>query len=265
MIESIRNSGAQLDQPLQDSAQPVAKGGKATASGISSLQSTVPPSTASAPRNVASTFAPTSAVPAAEYDGAVDAAASRFSAAASALNPAVVPDGDAGLALSPLDAARALFKAVLQSNDHQQDDALQKRKEAMEAARSQQLAQAATNKTAAKEIESNSTWQLATSLVGSATTMVSAYWSSESGQRAFGKGLSDALAAGSAKIGSETQANAKYREAEGQIAAADAELANTHKADANDLTERLRQQFQQLFQAMSEMRAEKANQLRALV
>ncbi|QOZ76294.1 hypothetical protein XH83_13075 [Bradyrhizobium sp. CCBAU 53351] len=264
MIENIRNSGSRLDQPLPDGAQPVGRSTKATASGISSLQGAVPPSITSASRSTTATFAPASAVPPAEYDGAVGAAASRFSAAADALNPASVPDGDAGLALSPRDAARALFKAALQSNEHQQDDALQKRKEAMEVARSQQLAQAASNRAAAKDIKSNAANAFYATLGSCAASLATIKWDTGSTRTILdvsSKGL-DGFAK---KYEATASAATKTHEADGSLAASNAELANTHKADANDLTERLRQQFQQLFQALSEMRAEKANQLRALV
>lgn len=264
MIESIRNSGARLDQPLQDSAQPVAKGGKSTASGISSLQSTVPPSTSSAPRSVASTFAPTSSIPAAEYDSALDSATGRFSAAADALNPATVPVGEAGTALSPMDLTRALFKAALQSNEHQQDDALQKRKEAMEAARSRDLAQAASSKEAAKKLDSSSWQQFGLSLAANATS-VAGSWGKESTHTSLLLGsLAKAMETTSGRIGTSAQVDSKYRDAADKIAAADSEAAKSQIADANGMTERLRQTFQQLFLALSELRAEKANQLRAL-
>lgn len=265
MIENIRSSGPRLDQPLQDDTQQIGKTGRPTASGIANLQSTVPPSTVSASPSVASTFAPASKVAAAEYDRAVAGAADRFSAAASTLNPAIIPDSSTGLALSPLDAARALFKAALQSNDHQQDDALQKRKEAMEAARSQQLAQAALNKADAKNIDSNSWKQLITSTAAACSTAWSANFDYKSKPDKALEGLTKGLDGLSGKFAASTQADTKNHDADGQIAASNAELANTHKADANDMAERLRQQFQQLFQALSEMRAEKANQLRALV
>ncbi len=264
MIETIRNPGPRLDQPLQDDAQPVGKAARPTASGISSLQSTIPPSTASASPSAALTFAPTSKIAAAAYDSAVEGAAGRFSAAASALNPAIAAGSDADLALSPLDAARALFKAALESNNHQQDDALQKRKDAMEVARGKELAQAAHEKAAADDIDSNSWKQLGTALAAAGADYAGNQWASSGWSKQALADSAKALDAGSRKFGAMTESDTKRHDADGHLAASDAAAANTQKADANDMAERLRQQFQQLFQALSEMRAEKANQLRAL-
>jgi hypothetical protein len=270
---SPRPHGSPDDVPKTISAKAAGSAAQGVSGESPGGVGTTPPAPPVATQSTTVSLAPGSSEPPAPE--VLDAAQARLTAAASGGPTANYNSDLLSIALTPLAALRALFKAALESNEHQQDDALEARKRELEIARGKQLAAASENTKDAGNIDSNRWKTLTLSCAGACATVGAAAIHTEKGEEywtTFGvktEAILDGAGGGgkgfesmAAFIETGQKADSKVSDATVALYQADNDQAKGNVSDMNDMSQRLRQQFQQMADAMKEIRDSHAQSIR---
>jgi hypothetical protein len=202
------NTQYQNQTPVDDTQLPipVARGAR---SGTAGATGSIPAAVANnaATTSTAAALAPTSGVSASDLGHALGISSARFANAAAVLAPSVALAGlsdEISVALSPVAMLRKLFAAMLENNENQQDDALEQRKQALEADKTLKYKSADASEDLAGKMSSNAGISLGVNLAASAATAAAPMLSKlDSGMDASGK-----LAAGNDAANAATDAGA---------------------------------------------------------
>jgi hypothetical protein len=273
MSAIIGNAGSiprPQESPDDVTGRTAAKASSSAAQGVSGENlggvDPTPPVTPVASQSQAVNLAPGSSEP--PDPEVLTAAHARLAVAANGGPAADLVTDASMIALTPLDALRLLYRALVESNDHQQDDVLAARKRELEISRSKSLASAGENKQAAADIDSHAKLALVLTCASAGATVCGASDKLGGGEswgfknrglwEAGGKGL-DGFAA---RTKSNQESGTKVHDANVSLDQADNDEAKTKVSDMNDLSQRLRQQFQQLADAMKEIRDSHAQSIR---
>jgi hypothetical protein len=191
----------------------------------------------------------------------LDGAQARLTAAANGGPTADYNFDLLSIALTPLAALRALFKAALESNENQQDDALAARKRDLEISRSKQLAAAGENTRDADNINSHR-WQTLTWSCAGAGCAVAGAASNEYKISDYLIGVGKGAEAMATFTETGQKADSKESDATVALYQADNDLAKGNVSDQNDMFQRLLREFQQMADAMKEIRDSHAQSIR---
>jgi hypothetical protein len=264
------DSSQRLQRPPDGVPQTAPK--KATGSaapGVSgdgtSAAGTAPPAPPVSSETLTVSLAPVSSV---SYDPDTLRASAARLADAAAGNPVAGYVVDlAAIDLTPLAALRALFRAVMQSNKNQQDNALEKSNRKMEIAKADHEAAAAKDKDAADR-QSDAGLRSFVFTCGAACATVAAdskwggdkhtFFDSVSNKAVF-DGASKGFDGLAAKTTSDAKADEKLSDAQVSLVQADADEANKQRAGADAALDAYREQLKQMMRAIAEIGESEAN------